>query len=371
MSFTVGLNVPWIECGHDFGPRPPEWSGAPPTDWGHLERKLSDARADGVEVVRFWLLAGGVNYPVGRDPDDVFTRRGDRFVLARDQAAPELPDAYLRDFEGLLRACTNAGVRVVPVLCSFELFFPMEPQGRRVVSGGRGAIALGDHDDEAPRRVRAFLDATLSPLLEVTRDHASSVEAFEVCNEPDWVVRGGPLHVRLHGRRIERMPKTVSALAMSVLIEEAVNRVVDAGLVSTVGFKQSTPRWLSPSAARWLEALARQGRYLHQLHYYPSLHEPAPLPSASRSPYAPVVVGEMPIAQGRWLDPFFMRWLDGGPMSWAVEADPHRYLEQRLELVASRGYAGAWLWSAHGTDAASAWGPSQRAQVRRFVARRR
>lgn len=369
MSFTVGLNVPWIECGHDFGPRPPEWSGAPPTDWGRLERELAEARAAGIDVVRFWLLAGGVNYPVGRDPDDVFARRGERFVLRNE--VPELPDAFLRDFEALLRACASSGVRLVPVLCSFELFFPMERQGHRVVSGGRGAIALGEQDDEAADRVRAFLDATLRPLLEVARPRAEHLEAFEVCNEPDWVVRGGPLHVRLHGRRIERMPKTVSAHAMSALIEDAVDRIVDAGLVATVGFKQHAPRWLRASTGERLASLARQGRYLHQLHYYPSLHEPLPLPPASRSPYGPIVVGEMPLAPGRWLDPFFMRWLDGGPTRWAIEADPHRYLEQRLELVASRGYAGAWLWSAHGTDAASAWGPSQRAQVRRFVARRR
>ncbi|MCB9615339.1 MAG: hypothetical protein H6722_23135 [Sandaracinus sp.] len=369
MSFTVGLNVPWVECGHDFGPRPPEWSGAPPTDWGRLERELGEAREDGVEVARFWVLAGGVNYPVGRDPDDVFARRGDRFV--RRGPLPTVPDAFLRDFEGLLRAGANAGVRMVPVLCSFELFFPREPQGRRVVSGGRGPVALGEHDDEAATHVNAFLDATLRPMLEVARGHAEAIEAFEVANEPDWVVRGGPLHVRLHGRRIERMPKTVTPHAMCTFLGEAVRRIDAAGLPATIGFKQLRPKWLTAELRRTLGELAARGRFLHQVHYYPSLHEPLPLPPASRSPFPRVVVGEMPIAHGRWLDPFFMRWPDGGPSRWAREADSQRYLQSRLELVAERGYDAAWLWSAHGTDAASGYGPSQRAQIRRFVASRR
>lgn len=367
VSFTVGLNLPWVKCGHDFGPRPPAWSGAPRTDWGRLERELAELRADGIEVVRFWILAGGVNYPVGRDPDEVFARRRGGFVPRG--ALPPVSDEFLFDFSCLIRACANAGVRLVPVFCSFELFFPLEARGPGVFSGGRAAVVLGERDDEAPEAAAAFLDATLTPMLEVARPQRACVEAFELVNEPDWVVRGGPLHLRRRGARIERSPKSVSPRAMSAFLVEGVHRVCDAGLVATVGFKPLRSRWLDPDAAALFDRLAAEGRFVHQLHHYPSLHELAPLPPARRSPRTPVVVGEMPLAQGRWLDPRFMRWLDGGPARWAAEADPQRYLESRLELVRDRGYAGAWLWSAHATDAASGYGPAQRAQVRRFLAR--
>ena len=73
MSFFVGLSHPWVRCGHDFGPRPPPWQGVGPTDWGAVEAELRRWReAAGVRWSRWWLLAGGVNYPVGRDPHACF-----------------------------------------------------------------------------------------------------------------------------------------------------------------------------------------------------------------------------------------------------------------------------------------------------------
>ena len=366
-AFQLGLNHPWVTCGHDFGPRPPAWSGARGTDWGEVERQLAEARAAGVRVSRWWVLAGGVNYPAGAHPDEAFAFDGQRFH--RRLALPSLPDAFLADFDALLRACANAGVRLVPSLLSFEAFFPAERQGPRVHSGGRAPVILGDARGHG---VDAFLDAVLAPLLEVSRGRAATLEAWEPINEPDWVVRGGPLHLRVRAGRLHRMPKTVAPEAMARFLDRALDRILDAGFRATIGFKQADPRWLPAPLRARLQRLGRASRYVHQLHYYPSLHEPTPLPAHDTLPIRPCVVGEMPTARGRWLDPFFMRWLDGGPARWRRETDPDAYLRQRLELVDRlRGYPGAWLWSARGEDGASRWGPAQRAQVRAHLDARR
>ena len=72
-AVLVGINHPWVKCGHDFGPRPPAWGGdRAERDFGEIERELSAWRELGVRVSRFWVLGGGVNYPVGQDPRALF-----------------------------------------------------------------------------------------------------------------------------------------------------------------------------------------------------------------------------------------------------------------------------------------------------------
>ncbi|MEM9072641.1 MAG: hypothetical protein AAGE52_29305 [Myxococcota bacterium] len=376
--FVVGLNHPWIECGHDFGRRPPPWQGAGRTDWERVRADLDRWRTDaGITWSRWWLLAGGVNYPVGQSPDVAFERihdrHGQQFQLRPDDRPLALTPEFLDDFEALLRVASLSGIRLVPSLLSFEFFFPAEQhaegntRSEEVWSGGRKRLVVGRDDEPVEAAVDAFLDATLSPLLEVSKRHPRAIGAWEVINEPDWVTEGGPLHARLRDGRIHAMPKTVSSRSMCVFLERAVDRIVSAGFLSSIGFKQGNPDWITPRLFRRLQALSRSDRYLHQLHYYPSLHEPAPLPHHKRLPFRPCVVGEMPTHRGGWLNPFFMRWLDD--LDFARASDPNRYLERRLDIVRRRGYPGAWLWSGQAGDDASAWGPAERAQVRAFLSR--
>ncbi len=365
-SFLVGLSHPWVRCGHDFGPGPPAWGCDRQADWDAVEAELRRWRvAAGVTWSRWWLLAGGVNYPVGRDPDACFRRRGGTFI----GAPPPLPPAFLEDFEGLLRAASRAGVKVLPSLLSFEFFLPMVAQaGGRAFSGGRAPIVFGDRDSPPERFVDAFLDATLTPLLEVSSRHRAAIGAWELANEPDWVVSGGPFHVRFDGFRPRRTPKTVPRSAMCTLIERGVDRIVSHGFVASVGFKVGDPPWLLPRLRRKLRRYGDNGQYVHQLHYYPSLVEPRVLPRHDRLPFRPCLVGEMPTAIGRRLDPFVMRWRDDRDRQRG--GDPGRYLERRLDIVRRKGYPGALLWSGRATDRVSAWGPAQWTQVRRALGSR-
>lgn len=390
----VGINHPWITCGHDFGPRPPAWGGEHARrDWGAVRRELEVFRALGLRATRFWLLGGGVNYPAGEDPRGRFAveplrqrggarrwldgralrrragsrdaRFGTRFVT-RGAPLPTLPRAYLDDFRALLAACDDAGVRLLPSLVSFELFHPIEIQRGDVPSRGRAALVFGDERRPDPAQIERFLDATLSPLLEVCAERPSALYAFEVANEPDWVVEGGPLHARLHGRRLAIMPKTVPRDAMARFLERGVDRITKAGLLASVGTKQADPRWMPPSLRAKLARLGAEGRYVHQLHHYPSPYEPARLPDHESLPIRPCLVGELPTAQARPLGLHAWCWPEG-LAHYRAELDPARYLEARLRLIEARGYPAALVWGAHSTDGMSAWGPNQQAQVARYV----
>ncbi len=363
--FTLGINHPWVDCGHDFGPRPPPWQGGAPRDWPAVARDLRRWReAAGVTVTRFWILAAGKNYPVGADPLGVFDRapfpragRGAERLLPRGPL-PTLGDGFLDDLAALLGACAEAGVRLMPVLASFELFHPLEEQGGGVLSRGRGALVFGTTRDAAPRQLRAFLDATLEPVLDVLATRPAAVAAVDLMNEPDWPTVGGPRQLVLGPGRPRFMAKTVPGEAMSALLAEGVERVLRRGLVATIGFKEANPGWLSAGLRRRLAALGRGGRYIHQLHHYPSPHELRRLPAHERLPFQPCWVGELPTAIAWPPTPHAIPWPDE-PRTLGEARDPERYLARRLRIIRARGYPGALLWGARSTEGLSAWGPAQ------------
>ena len=393
----IGINLPWIACGHDFGPRPPPWRGRGDTDsgpppirnWKSLGEQFAQWRQTlGIEVVRLWVLAAGVNYPVGTSPlevcslaemhpEDDYRGRGSRalramlvrstwerseLLLTKGAPPPPLPKAFLDDFEALFAAAAEAGVRLMPSLCSFELFHPIARKGVGVVSRGRGAFVFGDEGDDVAQ-IERFYDATLEPLLDIAGRHRQALEAFEVINEPDWAVENGPMHGKFRGWKVRVTPKTVSAAMMSRFLERGVQRILDRDLKATIGFKLARPRWVDDGLYAQLARWGSAGKYLHQIHHYPSLYEPWPLPRHERLPIRPCIVGEMPTKQARLIGLRHGYWWER-PRDIARAASEQEYLIRRLEIVEERGYPMALLWSANATDGMTDWSSTVQAQLR-------
>ncbi len=357
----LGVNYPWVTCGHDLGPRPPAWAGAPPTDFAAVERELTGLRADGVDCARFWIFGGGVNLPVGARPEEVAVREPwlDRFpawrrlfvarraeVPARwrlTRALPDVPRGFLDDLERLLQACRASGVRLWPSLVSFELFLPIDDQVGGVTSRGRADFALGAN-------AAAFLDATLEPMLEVCEAYRDAVEVFELANEPGWC-----LVPSWERRRWGTHPAWVEPEALADWLVEGARRVARRGLIASVGFLHADPPWLPPSAKMTLRRLAERGAYRHQVHHYPSVTKVARLPDAADALCRPCWVGEIATSRhGRWDE-------------LSTEDDPRGYLAGRLALAEARGYEGALLWAHAATDPHVRWDAETRGQVRRFA----
>ena len=341
----LGVNYPWVHCGHDFGPKPPPWAGGAPTDWGAVGDELARLRALGVRSARWWVLAGGVNLPCGSEIAAFADRRpfGPGFPAAAERWVPRgplpaLPDAFLDDFDRLLAACEAADVGLWPSLVSFEAFLPIEDQTGGVTSGGRGAVVLDP----------AFLDAVLEPLLDVCEARPAGVFAVEVVNEPRWAMQPGWL-----ASRFGEHPPWVRAEAMSGFVRDAAERIAARGLTASVGFLDGAVPWLSVGALASLRALAARGRYLHQHHHYPGVTGARTLVPAWRQAIRPCWLGELATSRhGRWHDPGLR------------EDDPTRFLEARLELVRRRGYDGALLWARRATDPHVLWGERTESQAR-------
>jgi hypothetical protein len=397
-SFLVGVNLPWsarrvetaegvtsrTRAGWDFGPGPPGWRSpekAPrPRSWASVRRDLAALRALGVRDVRFFVLLNGVNYPVGEPLErygEVRARFGElRFERRLGSPPPALPPAFVQDFEGLLLACRAAGVRLWPSLLSFELFRPLEVRADGVTLSGRGAFVFGRLGRDAA--IEAFLDATLAPLLAAARRIPDAVGAFEVMNEPKWVVESerfrllnwsrcasAPLHGLSWSRRASaplHRPR-VRPRAMSRFLLLGVRRIVEAGFVATVGFFDPDPPWLAASTRRELVRLGASGAYVHQLHHYPGRHHARRLRPHATLPIRPCIVGEFASAQGTPFVSEHMHWEGPG----LREGDRERYLEARLSFIERLGYGGAFVWGYHSSDGASEWGEGQARQLGAFT----
>ena len=393
----LGLNLPWIRCGHDFGLRPPAWnegSDPPERDWEGLGAELARWRAElGIEVVRFWVLAAGVNYPVGENPLERFAltemrpegalvgrgferirgalvratwQRSERLVLGAE-TLPALPPAFLADFEALFRAAGAAGMKLMPSLCSFELFLPAQAKGEGVLSRGRGAFVFGDSGHD-PHQIERFFDATLEPLLDVAARHPGVLEAFEVVNEPDWCVEGGPAYARRQGRGVRLLPKTVARPMMARFLERGVERIVARGARASIGFKLADPPWLEEGVGRKLAGWGAAGAYVHQIHHYPSLYEPWLLPRHETLPIQPCIVGEMPTRRATPLG-VSHGWWHERLRDIRRAGDPDDFLRRRLEIAAERGYPAALVWAAKSGDTMTDWSARTQAQLARFTGR--
>lgn len=378
-DFVLGVNYPWVSCGHDFGPHPPAWGGdRGPRDWTEVSDDLRALAELGMRVVRFWILADGVNYPVGVQAESIahlermgrgrihaaigaiapriadrLPARGGYEMLALDGELPPIGDAFLRDFRGLLGACSRAGVRLLPSLVSFELCQPAVRKNGGVIGRGRLRFALDAR----------FFERTLEPLLSAARDHRDAVHAFEVMNEPEWVVREGSIQLDRPSYGWTPSLRTVRADEMLAFLEQGLERIEAHGFVATIGFCHARAKWLTPRFERMLVERAQRGAYVHQLHHYPTLSGHRTLPHHADLPIRPCLVGELPTAIAK--GPENAKWLD--PELAATELDRTRFLEARLDLIRRRGYPGALVWSAHSDDTRKSFTENERAQIARFA----
>lgn len=351
----VGINYPWLHCGWDFGPVPPGYGQRVARE--ELRADLQRLARAGVSIVRWFVLADGFVYGTGESAPP---RRRGRFHC---HDAPPLPAGFVADFESLLALCGELGLALLPVLIDFHFAFPglsresedartlarwdrtprhgQKPSLRLLaarerasrlpagyVKGGRGDL-IGDAASS-----KRFLERALVPLLAASQRYRESIYAWELINEPDWIVRRVPLEPGF------RLPRA----AVCRFMEAGLGLIRDHGFLGTIGFANARSlRALGPK----LSALT-----LDQLHYYP--RGPfARLPAARSLRAARAIVGEFASASGEL-----------GP--WPDLPTTQQGIAERLAYARDQGYEAALLWSYRASDRATL---DDRALIEREVAR--
>lgn len=301
-----GVNYPWRHYGGDFGT----------TVWGAdtgVRRHAAQIAVDfaaiaaaGVDVVRWFVFTDG---------------RGGLDIGGDGWPRGVQPDAWA-DLDELFTLALDAQLSVVPVLFDHTLAFDAHhAAGARL--GGRAAW-LADPDGQA-----RVVDTIVTPLAArygaggVRADLGRAVHAWDLLNEPDWIV--GELHPG---------PRVATPIPFDVLgrwVREAVATIRrhDAGAV-TIGNARLRFAHVWDAPAFDLDFL--------QAHVYYDPHHDLDLldtPYAALGLTRPLVLGECS-ARGEGPD--------------EPRGRPALRVSELAAAGAALGYAGAWPWSWRGVD---------------------
>jgi len=167
-EFFVGVNLPWLTYGCDFGGNrwQPEGGVGQPDRRRRLDEVFARLAASSLRTVRWFVLCDG---RCGIELDASGAPRGlDRF--------------FARDFEVALAAAARHRLSLIPVLFDF-LWFARARTVNGVRLGGRRAML------STPASRRRLLDVVVRPLL-LRFGREPLIRGWDLFNEPEWATLG-------------------------------------------------------------------------------------------------------------------------------------------------------------------------------------
>jgi hypothetical protein len=332
MTYLHGCNYPWstdgttIFYGLDFGAN--VWGShlGVSTRRAAVDRDFIEMAALGFAAVRWFVFCDG--------------RAG---IVYDERGLPSgLDPHFFADLDAALEIARDAAIRVDLVLLDHRWMFTgvretiADPVTGALLEArlpeGRGRVLLSHAGRDS------LFDKVIVPLVRryghrgERADLASAVLAFELMNEPDFVIEEWERDVSSHVRR--PLPFEVVA--------ELVGRLSDvvhehSSAFTTLGCARLDNLWAWDDDGSGLDVL--------QIHSYPDAHDPereADLfekPASALDVRRRVIIGEFSSSHA---------------------------LDQYLESALRAGYLGAWPWSFSGTDS---YGRVPREPLERFAAR--
>lgn len=255
-AFVIGVNLPWVTYGHDFGANAWEPAGgiARPERRARLDEVFRSLAAANVSVVRWFLLCDG--------------RAG---VCEDDDGRPAGLDACaFEDFQVAVTTAERHGLALMPVLLDFHWCHePREVDGVRC--GGRRAMLT-----DAGQRTH-LLQHVFRPLLSRFGERAG-IAAWDLINEPEWVTFSWGTWDPRHAVLPDAMTAYVAEVA--ALVHECTSHPATVGLATAAA----------------LPHVRGLGLDVYQAHWYDRLEAQVPLatPVDEWGVDGPVILGEFP-----------------------------------------------------------------------------
>jgi len=298
-KFLLGINYPWLNYGTDFGAN----------SWGHhgvsepnsrqqLDSDFGDLQQHGVRVVRWFLFCDG--------------RAG--IQINSDGTVKGLDPYVFKDMDAALEIARKHKIMIVFVLFDVSMLQPAIPDTTAGTPPGYAPVKMGGHREfVANHQVRQTLfDNVVKPILQ-RYGNDGAVVAWEVINEPEWVMSIGWTH-----------RGSISVPDMQDFVRQ-VSQLIhqNTAQVATVG----------GADRRWCSLWKDVGLDYFQFHHYPYMERYAPydLPADDLGLNKPVLIGEFPTR------------------------NTNRTLSLYLDLALKNGYAGAFPWSYRATDKYTGW----------------
>ncbi len=308
-----GINVPWVNWSDFDTP----WGGNN-YDASAFEAAFTKYEADGINAVRVWVHCKGEGSP----------------LLDSSGAVTGVSAVFWSNLDDMLQRAADHGLYIMPALFSFDVLKSTKTSNYPYQSAEcfRKLIT-------SAANTQTYVDSVLVPLVERYEDDPHLL-AWEICNEPEWMVEGGDDIDAANQVSWEQLQRFHAQLAAAVNAH-AVTPV-------TTGAASLKWNWDNPSGSevnRWSDdALQAQyddpDAYLdwYQVHFYdwmigqgwhynPYVKGPDQWGIGDR----PVIIGETPGTDVDKLD-FSMT------------------LTEMYEAALARGYAGVFAWSDQAND---------------------
>jgi hypothetical protein len=242
-GWLFGVNLPWVKCGNDFGASGYGYYGIESNvSPGNGERPSSQVLSDAFQTIQtaganvarwfmFFVGRGGITY-------DTATR-----------SPTGLDGKIFGDIDAAIGIAKTYGIRIIFVLISFDWMNVEAPDQK---SGGRSYILRNEALQDA------LVNNVFVPLFQRYANE-DTVIAYEVANEPEWVITevGLPNTGQVNGTVVE--PVSLQFFTRFVTQVTAAARQYAPGQYVTLG----------SARAKWVGTWQNVGLDFYQFHYYP------------------------------------------------------------------------------------------------------
>ena len=340
-----GCNYPWstdgatVFYGLDFGAN--IWGShlGVSTRLDAVRRDFEEIAALGLVVVRWFVFGDG--------------RAG---ITFDEHSLPSgLDAAFFQDLDAALEIARDTGIALVLVLLDHRwMFRGIRDTVADPLTGAMVEVRL-PHGRDLTLRTEAGHDALLAHVLKplvhrysasgARADLAGQILAFELMNEPDFIIEEWESDV---SRAVSRPIRFDVFAALVSRFSTLVHARSTA--LTTIGCARLHNLWAWDDDDLGLDVL--------QLHTYPDTRRPNRdtdvfgTPARALGVGRPVILGEFPG--------------DGPSQHPAGASPPLTTLDDYLTFGVEGGFLGAWPWSFSGTDA---YGPVPRPALLRFAER--
>lgn len=210
--------MPWNQCGNDYG--------LGMFDSSAFQQRFSKYADDGSNFVRLFVHFDGCKQYQHWDEDGSFKPLGDDF---------------LTDFVSMLEIAKSNNLQILPSLWSFEC-----------VDCDACRAMLQDSE-----KTYSYVKNGIGPLLSYVKlqGYTDQIYAWEIINEPEWTIEGGPVS------------HTVSLSEMQEFMKTVVRGIRGEGALATIG--SASLKWTcnqgNGCVGNWWKS---SGINFYSVHYY-------------------------------------------------------------------------------------------------------